>query len=96
MKREAIVQTRSVLSPVSASVCSRYVIAQPPDYSKISRPILLVTGEQDSLRGPGFGMKLQAEIRGTALHVVRNAGHCPHIDAPAEFNAAAMRFLQPD
>jgi pimeloyl-ACP methyl ester carboxylesterase len=67
---------------------------QPPDYSSISRPILLVTGEQDSLREPGFGVILQAEIPGASLHVVSSAGHCPHIDAPAEFNAVALRFLQ--
>lgn len=66
---------------------------QPPDYSAISQPILLVTGEQDSLREPGFGPKLQAEIPGAALHVVGNAGHCPHLDVPDEFNAVALRFL---
>lgn len=66
---------------------------QPPDYAAISQPLLLVTGEQDSLREPGFGPKLQAEIPGAALHVVRNAGHCPHIDAPSEFNDVVLRFL---
>jgi hypothetical protein len=27
-------------------------------------------------------------------HVVRNAGRCPHIDAPGEFNTVALRFPQ--
>ncbi len=67
---------------------------EPPDYSRLTQPILLVTGEQDSLREPGFGPKLQKEIPGAELHVTRNAGHCPHIDAPAEFNAVVLRFLQ--
>lgn len=66
---------------------------QPPDYSSVSRPVLLVTGEQDSLREPGFGPKLQAEIPGALLHVIKDAGHCPHLDSPDEFNTALLRFL---
>jgi pimeloyl-ACP methyl ester carboxylesterase len=67
---------------------------QPPDYSSIARPVLLVTGEQDNLREPGFGVTLQAEIPGASLHVTKHAGHCPHIDAPEEFNAVVMKFLE--
>jgi pimeloyl-ACP methyl ester carboxylesterase len=67
---------------------------QPPDYLSISRQVLLVTGEQDSLREPGFGAKLRAEIPGASLHVTKNAGHCPHIEAPDEFNAVLSRFLR--
>ena len=66
---------------------------QPPDYSTIDGPVLLVTGEQDPLREPGFGLKLQAQVPGSKLHVIRNAGHCPQIDAPDEFNEALLRFL---
>jgi 2-hydroxymuconate-semialdehyde hydrolase len=64
---------------------------EPPDYSALAQPILLATGEQDSLREPGFGPKLQKEIPGAELHVVRN---CPHIDAPGEFNTVVLRFLK--
>ncbi len=66
---------------------------QPPDYSTIGRPVLLVTGEQDSLREPGFGTKLQEQVPGSALHVVKNAGHCPHLDEPDEFNGVLLNFL---
>lgn len=66
---------------------------QPPDYSAISRPVLLVTGALDSLREPGFGARLRAQIPGAALHVTAEAGHCPHIDAPDEVNAVILRFL---
>lgn len=67
-----------------------------PDYGQISCPVLLVTGEKDPLRAPGFGQALQAEIPGAALHVMRDAGHCPHIERPAEFNEVALRFLLSD
>ena len=67
---------------------------EPPDYSTLAQPILLVTGEQDDLREPSFGPNLQKEIPGAELHVVRNAGHCPHIDAPGESNTVVLRFLQ--
>lgn len=66
---------------------------QPPDYSSVTRPVLLVVGAQDPLREPGFGPKLQAQVPGAELHIIPNAGHCPHLDAPEAFNTVALRFL---
>lgn len=66
---------------------------EPADCSQITRPVLLVTGGQDPLREPGFGAKLQAEIPGSALHVIENAGHCPHLEKPDDFNGTIVRFL---
>ncbi|WP_424139853.1 alpha/beta fold hydrolase [Roseomonas chloroacetimidivorans] len=66
---------------------------KPPDYSGISRPLLLVTGAKDVLRKENFGPDLQAQIPGAELHVVQEAGHCPQIDAPEEFNRVVLNFL---
>ncbi|MEA2879249.1 MAG: hypothetical protein QOF14_4445 [Hyphomicrobiales bacterium] len=66
---------------------------RPPDYSEIKCPVLLVTGAQDRLRDPGFGQKLQKQVPGAALHVVEEAGHCPQIEVPGEFNRILLDFL---
>jgi 2-hydroxymuconate-semialdehyde hydrolase len=72
----------------------RSAVPSKPDYSLISVPTLLVTGEKDPLRDPGFGASLQQEIPGSQLHVIANAGHCPHIEYPAEFAEVALEFLR--
>jgi pimeloyl-ACP methyl ester carboxylesterase len=69
-------------------------LSRPMTYANIQAPVLIVAGEYDNLRNPGYGEELQREIPGSQLHVVRGAGHCPQIDAPEEFNRVAIAFLQ--
>jgi pimeloyl-ACP methyl ester carboxylesterase len=64
-----------------------------PEYRNIKVPILIVAGDKDNLRAPGYAPELQAKIPGAELHVVRDAGHCPNIDAPDEFNRVVTDFL---
>jgi pimeloyl-ACP methyl ester carboxylesterase len=64
-----------------------------PDYAKITVPTMLLVGEQDNLRDPGYGQVLQAKVPGAKLHVVRNAGHFVQIDDPDEFHRAVVGFL---
>ena len=64
------------------------------DYSNIRVPVLLVTGEKDSLREPDFGIELQRLVSGAQLYVVPNAGHCPQIEFPTLFNSALLEFLK--
>lgn len=66
---------------------------QADDYSRVAVPVLLVTGAKDVLRAPDFGPVLQRSVPGSLLHVVQDAGHCPNIDAPAEFNRVVLDFL---
>jgi pimeloyl-ACP methyl ester carboxylesterase len=66
---------------------------QPPDYSGISRPILLITGGRDYLREAGFGQDLQKQIPRSELYVVAEAGHCPHIEKSQDVNAKIVEFL---
>lgn len=67
---------------------------QPPDYSGLKMPVLLITGALDPLRQPGFGATLQAQIPGSELFEVPGCGHCPHIERAADVNAAMLRFLE--
>lgn len=65
----------------------------PADYSNIKQPLLLIAGEQDSLRAPEYAYEVVKNIRNAKLHIIKNAGHCPQIDAPDEFNSVALDFL---
>jgi pimeloyl-ACP methyl ester carboxylesterase len=67
---------------------------QPPDYAAIKVPVLLITGARDPLREVGFGARLQQQIPGSDLYEVPDCGHCPHIERPAEVNAAMLHFLR--
>jgi pimeloyl-ACP methyl ester carboxylesterase len=69
-------------------------LSRPMVYSDIKAPVLIIAGEHDNLREPGYAVKLQAEIPGSELHVIKGAGHCPQIDAVEEFNRVAIAFLQ--
>jgi pimeloyl-ACP methyl ester carboxylesterase len=62
-------------------------------YENVAVPTLIIAGENDPLREPGFAPKLAARIKGAEVVVLRQCGHCPNIEKPAEFNAAVVRFL---
>jgi 2-hydroxymuconate-semialdehyde hydrolase len=65
-----------------------------PEYAKIRVPTLLLVGEKDNLRDPGYGRALQAKVPGAKLHTVKEAGHFVQIDAPDEFLAAVEDFFK--
>jgi pimeloyl-ACP methyl ester carboxylesterase len=69
-------------------------LSRPMTYADITAPVLIIAGEHDNLRNPGYGEELQREIPSSTLYVVKGAGHCPQIDAPEEFNRVAIDFLQ--
>jgi 2-hydroxymuconate-semialdehyde hydrolase len=71
------------------------VALRPGDeaYGNIAVPTLIVAGAKDALRDPGYGPALQADIPGSELYTVAEAGHCPQIDAHDEFNRVAIEFL---
>ena len=43
------------------------------------------------IRGPS--PPLENPRLGAMLHLIKGAGHCPHIDRPGEFNEEGLRFL---
>jgi pimeloyl-ACP methyl ester carboxylesterase len=65
----------------------------PSAYGNIRVPTLIVAGAKDTLRDPGYGELLQAEIAGSKLVVFPESGHCPQIDEAEEFNKVVIDFL---
>ena len=66
---------------------------EEPDYSRITRPTLIVAGGKDPLREPGYAQALHEQIRGSELVVFPEAGHFAHLDFPEPFNEAVIGFL---
>jgi pimeloyl-ACP methyl ester carboxylesterase len=65
-----------------------------PDYGTIRCPVLVVAGEHDRLRLPGYWKELQAQIPRSAVKVFERARHCAHIEHAAAFNELAIGFLK--
>jgi pimeloyl-ACP methyl ester carboxylesterase len=55
---------------------------------------LLLWGAEDRLKGTcvADAHKLLASIPGSRLHLIRNAGHCPQLEAPDEFVIQIIEF----
>jgi pimeloyl-ACP methyl ester carboxylesterase len=56
-------------------------------------PVLLVWGDQDRAVDPKSAAILQHHLPNSELRWIRQAGHLPFEEAPAEFNAAVLEFL---
>ncbi len=65
-----------------------------PDYTKIRRPVLIVAGENDLLRLPGYWRELEAAIPRSAAKVFARSRHCSHIEHAEEFNSLAIGFIR--
>jgi 2-hydroxymuconate-semialdehyde hydrolase len=63
------------------------------DFGKIKFPTLIIAGAKDPLRNPGYADALHKEIEGSELVTFADAGHCPQIDVPDDFNKAVIAFL---
>lgn len=59
---------------------------------RIDRPTLLLWGEHDRIVTPTYGEAWRAEIPGARLDVIRDAGHFPHWEQPAEFVRRVAEF----
>jgi proline iminopeptidase len=68
------------------------------DYDRIDRlpelnlPVLFLGGEYDEAR-PETMREFQALVPGSALTIIRDAGHVSNVDQPEAFNAAVNEFL---
>jgi 2-hydroxy-6-oxonona-2,4-dienedioate hydrolase len=60
---------------------------------KISAPTLLLWTDHDPTGGLDEAELLLQWIRGSRLHVIRDAGHWPQWEKPEEFNDVHCRFL---
>jgi pimeloyl-ACP methyl ester carboxylesterase len=70
-------------------------VTQFPDSKpeNIKVPTLIVAGEDDLIKDPDWGERLQAQIPGSRLHTFTKSRHMSHIEHPDEFNKLATSFL---
>lgn len=65
----------------------------PADWSRIQAPTLVVSGAHDFMWPPPVGRQVAALIPGARFEVLEEAGHFPHLQAPAALAALAHKFF---
>lgn len=60
----------------------------------IKVPTLILVGEHDALTPPALSESMRAAIPGARMHLIPGAGHLSSIEAPEEFNARLLAFLE--
>ena len=63
-------------------------------YENVEVPVLIIAGENDPLREPGYSNDLAARIPDNEHHIFENCGHCPNIEHADRFNQLAIDFLK--
>jgi len=61
---------------------------------RIDVPVQIIWGEQDRILPVGFANELKRRIPAARLHVMRDAGHLPHVEKPQEFCDLVAGFAQ--
>ena len=59
----------------------------------IDIPVLVVVGELDNLTPVPMAKEISAQIEGSILEVIPNAGHLTNIENPNKFNKVVLSFL---
>lgn len=62
--------------------------------AKLTQPTLCVVGDQDGATPPALVESMAALITGSRFVVIKDAGHLPSIEQPAQLAAAMLKFLQ--
>ena len=63
-------------------------------YDEISRPVMIIWGDKDQWVPPKFGPRLNKDIPGSKLYMIKNAGHLPHQEQPEVVNPIFIKFLK--
>ncbi|MCX8181953.1 MAG: alpha/beta hydrolase [Candidatus Methanomethyliaceae archaeon] len=61
--------------------------------SRISVPVLIITGTEDQIIPPSYAERLASEIPGARLVKIEQCGHIPHEEKPKEFLSVVTAFL---
>lgn len=61
--------------------------------AEIRVPVLLTAGSLDT-KYCGIAREMVAVIPDATLRLIEGAGHCAHLERPAEFNAVVLEFLR--
>ena len=76
-----------------ARSCEALSEAQPADVSKISCPVLLVTGDEDAVSPPQAVRGIAERIAGAQVEVLARCGHWTIYEKPEECSDLLGRFL---
>lgn len=71
-----------------------YINSVASDNAKLTIPVLLLWGAQDTVTPPALGERLRNEIPGATFETVANAGHLLLEDAPAEVGQRLAEFAR--
>ncbi|WP_020071188.1 alpha/beta fold hydrolase [Paraburkholderia caledonica] len=63
------------------------------DLTRVTTPTLIIQSNDDLLAPVSVGRYMHEAIPGSAMALVDNVGHCPHISAPGPSMAATVDFL---
>ncbi|GAC1393492.1 MAG: alpha/beta hydrolase [Ktedonobacteraceae bacterium] len=64
------------------------------EIQRITEPVLLIWGENDTLVPPSLGHMLRAELPNARLLMLKHAAHVAMFDQPQTFNTAVSAFLR--
>jgi pimeloyl-ACP methyl ester carboxylesterase len=63
-------------------------------YENVEVPVLIIAGENDPLREPGYSNDLAKRIPDNEHYVYGKCGHCPNIEHADRFNDHVIEFLR--
>jgi pimeloyl-ACP methyl ester carboxylesterase len=66
---------------------------QPDAIARLTPPLVLLWGTDDTITPPMQGRRLQALVPGASLTMIPGAGHIPHIEQPVAFERALLAAL---
>lgn len=64
-----------------------------PNFTEAEKPVLIIHGQNDSWIKLENSEKLNREIKGSRLHIIQNAGHCPMETHPDSVNQFILNFI---
>lgn len=64
------------------------------EFKKLSMPVDIMWGDIDTVTPVWQGKQLQTLIPNAELHIIKNVGHIPYIEASNEFNALLLTVLK--
>ncbi len=91
---------RKIIERQSASAISEAMraIAERPDSTgllgHISCPVLILNGDADVVTTPETAAAMQAQIPGSKLEIIPEAGHLSNLEQPARFNSLLLEHLK--
>ncbi len=72
-----------------------YPLDLPARLAELTMPVLVITGDDDRIVPTEQSLQLAKDIPGATLSVIKDSGHLPHEEKPAEFMQAIKNFIAP-